>query len=131
MASVRRAAGAGQAMGPLLALNTIRILQSYRRSMQILRYSYLPTAVLSFRYSSGQGARGAGVCSVLGEMASVLGASAHSMGGLDTETREQQRAWWVARVALDVRVAGLLAHLDARWLGPWRCAMHCLLVAQS
>ena len=33
----------------------------------------------------------------------------------------QRRAWWRKRVALDLRMAALLAHLDTRWLGPWRC----------
>eukprot|EP00887_Chlorella_sp_A99_P003555 scaffold7.g3555.t1 len=64
-----------------------------------------------------------GVWSALAEMEGILQGSARSMRELATDTREQQREWWRARLELDDRLAALLAHLDASWLGPWRCLL--------
>ncbi|KAL4433955.1 hypothetical protein ABPG75_000396 [Micractinium tetrahymenae] len=63
------------------------------------------------------------VQSVLDEMAAVLADSGRSMRELSTETKEQQREWWRARLALDDRLAALTKHLDSSWLGPWRCLL--------
>ncbi len=62
-----------------------------------------------------------GVAAVLAELAAVL---ADSDGGMAANaplvTPAQKSAWWSSRAALDARLAALLAHVDAAWLGPWR-----------
>ncbi|PRW58029.1 Regulator of spindle pole body duplication [Chlorella sorokiniana] len=60
---------------------------------------------------------------VLEEMAGVLADSGRSMRELATDTKEQQREWWRARLALEDRLAALVRHLDSSWLGPWRCLL--------
>ena len=42
---------------------------------------------------------------------------------VSTETEAQKRAWWAARLALDARLTGLCAAMDAHWLGAWRAAL--------
>ena len=56
-------------------------------------------------------------------MEAVLQGSAHSMRDLATDTREQQREWWRARLGLDDRLEALVHHLGSTWLGPWRCLL--------
>ena len=63
------------------------------------------------------------VASVLEEMDRILKSSARSMKDLATDTKEQQREWWRARVDIDDRLSYLLRHVDSSWLGPWKCAM--------
>ena len=62
-----------------------------------------------------------GVEAVLSELAAIL---ADSDGGMAANaplvTPAQKSAWWSQRAVLDGRLAALLAHLDAAWLGPWR-----------
>ena len=43
-----------------------------------------------------------------------------SMRDLATDTKDQQREWWAARLALDSHLAALLGSLDSDWLGGWR-----------
>lgn len=63
------------------------------------------------------------VASVAAEMQRLLERSTQSMKDLKTDTKEQQREWWRARVELDDAVASLVQHLDSEWLGPWRCML--------
>ena len=62
-----------------------------------------------------------GVAAALAELGAVL---ADSDGGMAAnaplETPAQKSAWWSSRAALDGRLAALLTHVDAAWLGPWR-----------
>lgn len=50
----------------------------------------------------------------------LLEESGRSMREMATETREQQREWWHARLGLDDQLAALLQAMDSSWLGCWR-----------
>lgn len=57
----------------------------------------------------------------LREFGSILSDSAVSMKAeVPLVTTADKSAWWRQRLALDQRMADLLKHLDAAWLGPWR-----------
>ena len=59
---------------------------------------------------------------VLRELASILSESDTGMAAnAPLVTPAQKSGWWVARASLDSRLAALQRHLDATWLGPWRC----------
>ena len=62
-----------------------------------------------------------GVAAALAELAAIL---TDSDGGMAANaplvTPAQKSAWWSSRAALDGRLAALLTHVDAAWLGPWR-----------
>lgn len=54
-------------------------------------------------------------------MAAILAESDSGMAAnAPLVTPAQKSGWWAARAALDARLAQLLRHLDAAWLGPWR-----------
>lgn len=55
-----------------------------------------------------------------GELLRLLEESGRSMRDMATDTRQQQREWWLARLTLDERLAALLASINRGWLGPWR-----------
>ena len=60
---------------------------------------------------------------LLEEMAAILAESSASMAGVDAHATPALRSgWWKQRLALDARVSRLLKAIEARWLGPWRCA---------
>jgi hypothetical protein len=63
-----------------------------------------------------------GVHSLVEVMLCLLEESGRSMKDMVTDTREQQREWWRARLALDDRLAALLQSLDKSWLSCWRSA---------
>ena len=59
-----------------------------------------------------------------GLLAAILDDSAASMAGSGALTADADKtAWWRARIALDERLAALLAHAGGDWLGPWRCLL--------
>ncbi len=60
------------------------------------------------------------VHSLAEEMLRLLEESGRSMRDLATDTREQQREWWRARLELDDRLAALLQALGSNWLSAWR-----------
>ena len=63
------------------------------------------------------------VMSAIEEMEKILKSSTSTMKDLPTDTRDQQREWWRARVDIDDRLGALLNFLDSSWLGPWKCVM--------
>ena len=50
-------------------------------------------------------------------------ASMRDAGNAPDAPRPAREAWWTTRRGLDARLAGLVAGMDAAWLGPWRCLL--------
>ena len=62
--------------------------------------------------------------SLAAELSAILDDSAASMAGsADLSTDKEKQGWWRARIALDERLAALLARAGRDWLGPWRCLL--------
>ncbi|KAK9825057.1 hypothetical protein WJX74_004795 [Apatococcus lobatus] len=58
------------------------------------------------------------------QLESILSKNEHSMStSIPVETKQQKQAWWSARIELDEQLTHLLGHVDAHYLGPWRCLL--------